>query len=149
MRDLVKYYNSMYTCDVTTIPQDKDLPTDIPTSFNAQEVEQLFPIDPSTGQVSDILSQILSTDNPLLRDSLMSRLEMVSPSSSGLSGIDDATKLSLLKPRSCQTLSEMSHYADVVSSALKQLNVKPEPEPEPHPQPEPQPQPEPEPQPNS
>lgn len=125
MRDLTKYYNSMYTCDVTTIPLDKDLPTDIPTSFNAEEVEQLYPIDPSTGQISDILSQILNTDNPLLRDSLMSRLEMVSPDSSGLSKVDDNTKLSLLKPRQCQSLSEMAAYADVVSHALEQLNVAP------------------------
>ena len=145
MRDLAKYYNSMYTCDVTTIPLDKDLPTDIPTSFNPDEVEQLFPIDPSTGQVVDLLSQILSTDNPLLRDSLMSRLETVSPTSSGLSGVDDATKLSLLKPRSCQSLSELADYADVVSSALEQLNVKPKPESEPEQKPDPEPVPEPEP----
>ena len=85
----------------------------------------------------------MSTDNPLLRDSLMSRLEMVSPSASGLSGVDDATKLSLLKPRSCQTLSEMAHYADVVSSALEQLNVKPEPVPKPESEPKPEPEPEP------
>lgn len=126
MRDLTKYYNTLYTCDVNTIPLDKDLPTDIPTSFNADEVEQLFPIDPSTGQISDILSQILSTDNPLLRDSLMSRLEMVDPGSSGLSKVDDNTKLSLLKPRNCQTLSEMASYAEVVSHALEQLNVVPD-----------------------
>lgn len=125
MRNLTSYYNSMYTCDVTTIPLDKDLPTDIPTSFNADEVEQLFPIDPSTGQITDLLSQILSTDNPLMRDSLMSRLEMVDPGSSGLSNVDDQTKLSLLKPRNCQSLSELAAYADVVSHALEQLNVAP------------------------
>lgn len=123
MRNLTSYYNSMYTCDVTTIPLDKDLPTDIPTSFNVLEVEQLFPVDPSTGQISDILSQILNTDNPLLRDSLMSRLEMVSPDSSSLSNVDDSTKLSLLKPRNCQSLSEMASYAEIVSHALEQLNV--------------------------
>ena len=145
MRDLTSYYNSMYTCDVTTIPLDKDLPTDIPTSFNADEVEQLFPIDPSTGQISDILSQILSTDNPLLRDSLMSRLEMVDPGSPGLSKVDDNTKLSLLKPRNCQSLSEMASYAQVVSHALEQLNVAPvkpsDPQPIPDLQPSADPQP--------
>ncbi|QRV61948.1 hypothetical protein [Microvirus sp.] len=139
MRDLTSYYNSLYTCDVTTIPLDKDLPTDIPSPFNHEEVEQLFPIDPSTGQISDILSQILSTDNPLLRDSLMSRLEMVDPGSPGLSKVDDNTKLSLLKPRNCQSLSEMASYAEVVSHALEQLNVAQVPSSDSQPKVDPQP----------
>ena len=135
----------MYTCDVTTIPSDKDISNDIPTSFNVEEVEQLFPLDPDSGQVSDILSQILSTDNPLLRDSLMSRLEMVSSTSSGLSGVDDNTKLELLKPRSCQSLSELASFAEVVSHALDQLNVDPSLSSDPQPTADPQPTPEPQP----
>lgn len=118
------HYKKMYTCNVNSLPKSSDLLV-VPTPFNAEEAHHLFPRDPTTGQLRDLLSQILSTDNPLLRDSLLSKLQSVSPDSSSLSGVDDATKLQLLKPRSVQSLSEMADFAQFVGSVLNDLNVVP------------------------
>lgn len=142
MFNRAKYYNKLYSVDTSILPQDSDILA-VPSPVNNEENEQLFPQDPSTGQLADLLSQILETENPLLRDSLISKLETLPSTSSALSGVDDATKIQLLKPRSCQSLSEMADFSDYVSSALEQLNVAPEPAPSPEPAPEPAPSPEP------
>lgn len=117
-----EHYKKMYTCNLDSVPKSSDL-LPVPSPFDAEEAAQLFPTDPSTGQLRDLLSQILTTENPLLRDSLLSKLQSVSPDSSSLSGVDDATKLQLLKPRSVQSLSEMADYAQFVGSVLDDLNV--------------------------
>lgn len=124
------HYKNMYTCNVDSVPCSSDL-LPVPSPFNAEEAAHLFPVDPTTGQLRDLLSQILSTDNPLLRDSLLSKLQSVSPDSSSLQGVDDATKLQLLKPRSVQSLSDMADYAQFVGSVLDDLNVVPPAEPTP------------------
>ena len=142
MFNRAKYYNELYSVDVSILPKDSDI-LDVPSPINDEENEQLFPQDPTTGQLADLLSQVLQTENPLLRDSLMSKLETLPSNSSALAGVDDVTKIQLLKPRSCQSLSEMADFADYVSSALEQLNVAPEPAPSPEPAPEPAPSPEP------
>ena len=142
MFNRAKYYNKLYSVDTSILPQDSDILA-VPSPVNNEENEQLFPQDPSTGQLADLLSQILETENPLLRDSLMSKLETLPSTSSAMANVDDATKIQLLKPRSCQSLSEMADFADYVSSALEQLNVAPEPAPSPEPAPEPAPSPEP------
>lgn len=129
------YYNKLYSVDVNILVKDSDILA-VPSPLDVEENEALFPQHPSTGQLVDLLSQILQTENPLLRDSLMSKLETLPSSSSALQGVDDATKLQLLKPRNLQSLSEMAEFTNFVSSALEQLNVKPEPEPtEPEPEP--------------
>lgn len=125
MFNRAKYYNKLYSVDVSILPKDSDI-LDVPTPINDEENEQLFPQDPTTGQLADLLSQVLQTENPLLRDSLMSKLETLPSNSSALANVDDAIKIQLLKPRSCQSLSEMADFADYVSSALEQLNVAPE-----------------------
>lgn len=136
------YYNKLYSVDVNILVKDSDILA-VPSPLDVEENEALFPQDPSTGQLVDLLSQILQTENPLLRDSLMSKLETLPPSSSALKGVDDATKLQLLKPRNLQSLSEMAEFTEYISTALEQLNVdsnvvdKPEPEPEPQSDPEP------------
>ena len=140
MKNRAEYYNELYSVDVSVLPKDSDI-LSVPSPLNVEENEVLFPQDPSTGQLADLLSQILQTDNPLLRDSLMSKLQTLPSSSSSLQGVDDATKLQLLKPRSLQSLSEMAEFTDFISSALEQLNVDPdkvtEPDPEPDPDPDP------------
>lgn len=141
MKNLTNYYIQLYTCDTRTIPSNMDI-LPVPSPFNAEESKVLFPLDPSTGQVRDLLSQILNAESPLKRDSLMSKLETLPVTSPALKGVDDSIKVQLLKPRSVQTLSEMAQYADFVKSALDQLNVEP-PKPEPEPEPEPVPEPEP------
>lgn len=135
MFNRAEYYNKLYSVDVSILPQDSDI-LDVPSPLDDEENAHLFPLDPSTGQLADLLSQVLKTENPLLRDSLMSQLKTLPSNSSALANVDDATKLQLLKPRSCQSLSEMAEFADYVSSALEQLNVDPnvvstEPAPEP------------------
>lgn len=138
------YYNNLYSVDLGLLPSDSDI-LSVPSPLDVEEAETLFPQDPSTGQLVDLLSQILQTENPLLRDSLMSKLETLPSSSSALQGVDDATKMQLLKPRNLQSLSEMAEFTEFVSTALEQLNVvpdetvKPESEPEPDPEPEPAP----------
>ena len=136
------YYNRLYSVDVNILVKDSDILA-VPSPLDVEEIEALFPQDPSTGQLADLLSQILKTENPLLRDSLMSKLETLPSSSSALQGVDDATKLQLLKPRNLQSLSEMAKFTEFISAALEQLNVssdvvdKPDPESEPEPEPEP------------
>lgn len=134
-----KHYNRLYSVDTSILPSDKDI-LPVPSPVDDEENAVLFPQDPTTGQLVDLLSQVLQTENPLLRDSLMSKLQSLPPSSSALNGVDDATKLQLLKPRSCQSLAEMAEFSEYVSNALDQLNVdsstvntEPDPEPEPEP----------------
>lgn len=129
----------MYSVDISILPSVKDI-MPVFSPVDDEENAALFPQDPTTGQLVDLLSQVLQTENPLLRDSLMSKLQTLPPSSSALNGVDDATKIQLLKPRSCQSLAEMADFSEYVSTALEQLNVDPgtvssEPEPEPDPAP--------------
>ena len=141
MFNRANYYKALYSVDVSILPQDSEI-LPVPSPLDEDTIDALFPADPSTGQLKDLLSQVLETDNPLLRDSLMSKLETLPPTSSALKGVDDDIKIQLLKPRNVQSLSEMADYADYVSKALEQLNVpasQPEPEPEPEPVPEPDP----------
>ena len=141
MFNRAKRYNKLYSVDVSILPKDSDILA-VPSPLDVDEIASLFPVDPSSGQLVDLLSQILQTENPLLRDSLMSKLEALPPSSAALQGVDDETKLQLLKPRSIQSLSEMAEFSEFVSSAIEQLNVDPnhvDPQSEPEPEPEPEP----------
>lgn len=124
MNNRTKYYNALYSVDAKLLPSDKDIRTDV-SPLNDVENDVLFPQDPTTGQISDLLSQVLNTENPLLRDSLMSKLETLPPNTSALKGVDDETKIQLLKPRSCQSLSEMADFTKYVESAIEQLNIDP------------------------
>ena len=135
------FYKKLYSVDVKVLPSDSDI-LDVPSPLNVDEIDALFPTSPSTGQLVDLLSQVLQTENPLLRDSLLSKLESLPPTSAALSGVDDETKLQLLKPRSIQSLSEMAEFTKFVSSALEQLNVSLLPESKPESKPEPEPEPE-------
>lgn len=137
-----KHYISMYSVDMAILPSDKDI-LPVPSPVDDEENAALFPQDPTTGQLVDLLTQVLQTENPLLRDSLMSKLHTLPPSSSALNGVDDATKLQLLKPRSCQSLAAMAEFSEYVSNALEQLNVdtssvnsEPETAPDPDPNPD-------------
>lgn len=119
-----KYYNALYSVDAKLLPSDKDVLADV-SPLNDAENNVLFPQDPTSGQLVDLLSQVLKTENPLLRDSLMSKLETLPANTSALNGVDDETKIQLLKPRSCQSLSEMAEFTKYVESAIEQLNIDP------------------------
>lgn len=139
MFNRAKFYNKLYSVDASVLPQDSDI-LPVPSPLNVEEIDALFPSDPSTGQLVDLLSQVLQTENPLQRDSLLSKLETLPPSSTALRGVDDDIKIQLLKPRSCQSLAEMAEYADLVGKALEQLNVPVNTEHDPEPEPETQPE---------
>lgn len=124
MNNRTKYYNALYSVDAKLLPSDKDVLNDF-SPLNDAENSVLFPQDPTSGQLADLLSQVLKTENPLLRDSLMSKLETLPPNTSALNGVDDETKIQLLKPRSCQSLSEMADFTKYVESAIEQLNIDP------------------------
>ena len=81
MFNRANYYNKLYSVDVRVLPSDSDI-LDVPSPLNVDEIDALFPINPSTGQLVDLLSPILQTENPLLRDSLLSKLESLPPTSS-------------------------------------------------------------------
>lgn len=119
-----KYYNALYSVDAKLLPSDKDILNDF-SPLNDAENTVLFPQDPTTGQLADLLSQVLKTENPLLRDSLLSKLETLPTNTSALNGVDDETKIHLLKPRSCQSLAEMVDFTKYVESAIEQLNIDP------------------------
>ena len=136
MKTRNKYYNALYSVDAKLLPSDKDV-LNVVSPLNYAENDILFPQDPTTGQLADLLSQVLQTENPLLRDSLMSKLETLPPTSSALNGVDDETKIQLLKPRNLQSLSEMAEFTEFISSALEHLNVDPNKVTEPDPEPEP------------
>lgn len=129
MFNRAKFYNKLYSVDASILPKDSDILA-VPSPLNVEEIDALFPSDPSTGQLVDLLSQVLQTENPLQRDSLLSKLETLPPSSTALRGVDDDIKIQLLKPRSCQSLAEMADYASFVGKALEQLNVPVNPETE-------------------
>lgn len=124
MNNRTKYYNALYSVDAKLLPSDTDIRNDV-SPLDEVENDVLFPQDPTTGQLADLLSQVLKTENPLLRDSLLSKLETLPLNSSALSGVDDETKMHLLKPRSCQSLSEMADFSKYVESAIEQLNIDP------------------------
>lgn len=124
MKNRTKYYNALYSVDAKLLACDRDIRNDV-SPLNDAEISVLFPQDPTSCQIADLLSQVLKTENPLLRDSLLSKLQTLPSNSSALNAVDDVTKIQLLKPRSCQSLSEMSDFTKYVESAIEQLNIDP------------------------
>ncbi len=86
----------------------------------------------SHGHIVDVLSQVLRTNSVLERNKLLDLLE----DNSSISGqefaqLDDDTKIQLLKPRSIQSLAEMSAYTDYVQNFIEANNIQPTDSPQP------------------
>lgn len=86
----------------------------------------------SHGHIVDVLSQVLRTNSVLERNKLLDLLE----DNSSVSGhefaqLDDDTKIQLLKPRSIQSLAEMSAYTDYVQNFIEANNIQPTDPPQP------------------
>lgn len=86
----------------------------------------------SKGHIVDVLSQVLRTTSVLERNKLLDLLE----DNSSISGqefaqLDDDTKIQLLKPRSIQSLAEMSAYTDYVQNFIEANNIQPTDPPQP------------------
>lgn len=92
----------------------------------------------SHGHLVDVLSQVLHTTSVLERNKLLDLLE----DNSSISGqefakLDDDTKIQLLKPRSIQSLAEMSAYTDYVQNFIEANNIQPTDPPQPTEPPQP------------
>jgi hypothetical protein len=86
----------------------------------------MFPINEETGHVVDLLTRLLNCTNELERNNIMQYLQDNS-SASVFAKLDDDTKLKLLKPRSLQSLDELSEYGDMLKSAIEQFNASSDP----------------------
>ena len=86
----------------------------------------------SNGHIVDVLSQVLRTTSVLERNKLLDLLEdNSSVSGQEFAQLDDDTKIQLLKPRSIQSLAEMSAYTDYVQNFIESNNIQPAVPPQP------------------
>lgn len=116
-----EYYMNRYAApdaviDVNDYPDSSKIPV-----IDLDSVKIMFPVNPETGQVVDLLTRLMQTDNELERNQIMQLLQD-NGSDSVFNNLDDATKLQLLKPRSVQSLAEMDAYFHVVEQALNEFN---------------------------
>lgn len=116
-----EYYKNRYAApdaviDVNSYPDSSKIPV-----IDLDSVKIMFPVNPETGQVVDLLTRLMQTNNELERNQIMQLLHD-NGSDSVFNGLDDQTKLQLLKPRSLQSLAEMDSYFHVVEQALNEFN---------------------------
>lgn len=117
-----EYYKNRYAApdaviDVNEYPDSSKIPV-----LDIESVKIMFPVNPETGQVVDLLTRLMQTDNELERNQIMQLLQD-NGSDSVFNNLDDETKLQLLKPRSVQSLAEMDAYFHVVEHALNEFNT--------------------------
>ena len=102
--------------DVNDYPDSSKVPV-----IDLDSVKIMFPVNPETGQVVDLLTRLMNTNNQLERNQIVQLLQD-NGSDSVFTNLDDQTKLQLLKPRSLQSLAEMDSYFHVVEKALNEFN---------------------------
>ena len=134
MFDYNKYYSSRFVgmsneCDTDSYPEESKIS---PLDIEAANV--MFPVNPETGNVVDLLTRLMRTENQLERSQILNLLND-NGASSPFAKLDDATKLSLLKPRSLQSLDEIASFRDVCAKAIEEFNEKPVSDPAPAPDP--------------
>ena len=117
-----EYYKNRYAApdaviDVNEYPDSSKIPV-----LDIDSVKIMFPVNPETGQVVDLLTRLMQTNNELERNQIMQLLQD-NGSDSVFNNLDDETKLQLLKPRSVQSLAEMDAYFHVVERALNEFNT--------------------------
>ena len=135
------YFKNRYAApdaviDVNDYPDSSKIPV-----IDLDSVKIMFPVNPETGQVVDLLTRLVQTNNELERNQIMQLLQD-NGSDSVFAHLDDETKLQLLKPRSVQSLAEMDAYFHVVERALNEFNNPPhdeDPASDPAPDPAPDP----------
>lgn len=126
MFDYKKYYESRFIgvsneCDPSTYPEESRI---FPLDREAANV--MFPVNPETGNVVDLLTRLMRTENQLERSQILSLLND-NGESSPFAKLDDATKLSLLKPRSLQSFDEIASFRDVCLKAIEEFSHKDDP----------------------
>ena len=112
MFDYKSYYLSRFVgmsneCDVSTYPEESCIS---PLDIDAANV--MFPVNRETGNVVDLLSRLMRTENQLERSQILNLLND-NGASSPFAKLDDETKLSLLKPRSLQSFDEVASFREV------------------------------------
>lgn len=116
------YFLSLYL-GVGVCPSADAYPPESKVSLlDFDSLSVMFPINEETGHVVDLLTRLLNTTNELERNNIMQYLQDNS-SASVFDKLDDDTKLQLLKPRSIQSLDELSEYGDMLKSAIEQFNA--------------------------
>ena len=122
------YFLNLYV-GVGVCPSADSYPPESKVSLlDMDSLSIMFPLNEETGHVVDLLTRLLNTTNELERNQIMQYLQDNS-SSSAFDKLDDDTKLQLLKPRSIQSLDELSEFGDVLKSAIEQFNVSSDPAP--------------------
>ena len=121
MFDYQNYYASRFVgvsneCDPSTYPVESTL---CPLDKEAASV--MFPVNPETGNVVDLLTRLMRTENQLERSQILSLLSD-NGADSPFAKLDDDTKLSLLKPRSLQSFDEIASFRDVCLKAISEFN---------------------------
>lgn len=121
MFDYNKYFATRFV-GVSNISDSNTYPAKSKISpLDKEAVELMFPINKETGNVVDLLTRLMRTENQLERTQIMSMLNE-NGSSSPFAKLDDETKLSLLKPRSLQSLDEVAAFRDVCMKAIEEFN---------------------------
>lgn len=137
--DYKEYFNKQYTALGVCPSVDSYPPESKSLLLDMESLSVMFPINQETGHVVDLLTRLLNSTNELERNQIMQYLQDNS-TSSAFDKLDDSTKLQLLKPRSVQSLAELSAFGDMLKSAIKQFNTPgPQSDPQVDPQTDPQP----------
>lgn len=126
MFDYKTYYATRFVgvsneCDPSTYPVES---TVFPLDREGASV--MFPINEETGNVVDLLTRLMRTENQLERSQILNLLND-NGASSPFAKLDDATKLSLLKPRSLQSLDEIASFRDVCAKAIEEFSHNDDP----------------------
>lgn len=122
------YFLKLYVAAGSCPSVDSYPPESKETLLDYDSLSVMFPINKETGHVVDLLTRLLNSTNELERNQIMQYLQDNS-SASAFEKLDDDTKLQLLKPRSIQSLDELSEYGDMLKSAIEQFNAPSEPAP--------------------
>lgn len=119
--DFKEYFIKLYTAVGVCPSADSYPPESKETLLDMDSLQIMFPINEETGHVVDLLTRLLNTTNELERKNIMQYLQDNS-SASVFDKLDDDTKLKLLKPRSLQSLDELSDYGDMLKAAINEFS---------------------------
>lgn len=121
MFDYKSYYATRFK-GVSNIVPDSAYPAESRVSpLDTDAANVMFPVNEETGNVIDLLTRLMRTENQLERQQILGMLPD-NGANSPFAKVDDATKMSLLKPRSLQSFDEIASFRDVCQCAINQLN---------------------------
>lgn len=85
--------------------------------IDSEEMDVTYPVDPLTGNRQSIVVRALNARTPpVLRNQLMASVETLPPDRELDKHLSDDDKLSLMKPRLCQTRQEVQGYSDYIQN---------------------------------